>query len=149
MIHYGPSAKVIAEGLLDRSGSALVSGDFDAFLPCFALPHELATFEGSRKLETPADVEAAFIGVRDHYEKTGVSEMIRTCVAAEFVTPEHIQSTHVTHLLHKDHMIQPPFPVFSDLVVIDGKWRILRSNYAVTDAPAHVAALTGNILEQS
>lgn len=127
-------AKEIAEDLLHRTGDALISGDFEAFIDCFHLPHSVLTANGENKLETAADAERVFKSVREFHKRAGVTEMVRNSIAAEFCDPDTINATHETRLLSQNRFVEEPYPVFSVLRKIDGKWVGVSSEYAIPPA---------------
>ena len=137
------SARKIAEDLLERSGRGLLTGDFGLFADCFALPTEMETFDGRRIIKTLAELEAAFDAVRAYFGTTGMTRMERHIVDAEFRNPTSIFSTHQSCLAAEDVLVQQPFDVLSVIALIDGRWRIRHSQYAITDSHAHKMALIG------
>lgn len=137
------TARDVSEYLLDRTGRALETGDFDTFKTCFILPQEVDTFEGTQRLETEADIERTFNQVREHYRSLGTTQIERHCVSAVFKGPDCVEATHVTRVVAQDRILQNPFYVFSVLKRTEGGWKIAFSQYAIDDAPNHNAALLG------
>ena len=137
------SAREIAEDLLERSGKGLMTGDFAVFADCFALPTEMETFDGRRLIETRAELEAIFNDVRAYFSSTGMTQMERHIVDAEFRNPTSIFSTHQSRVVSDGELVQQPFDVLSVIALIDGQWRIRHSQYAITDSNDHKAALIG------
>lgn len=131
------SAKDVSEHLLERTGAALMSGDFAAFSACFRLPQTVQSFDGQRVLENEADLQSVFDGVRAHYAERGVTVLHRTCVAAEFKDADTVHATHDTMVIARTQLAQQPFPVFSILRRCDGLWKITHSEYAIVGAPGH------------
>lgn len=134
-------AKSISEMLLERTGQALLTGDFEAMAQCFTLPLVHATLEGVTVLRTREDLEVLFGNVRSHFRRIGMTHMIRFCVAAEYAGPDRVNATHETHLFNRSVRLAEPFRVMSELVRIGGEWRIASSNYAVTRDHGYAAAL--------
>ena len=135
------TAREVSEHLLERTGQAMISGDKNAFLSCFSLPQEIQTFEGSRLITTEADLLQVFRAVRTHYEKIGITEMVRHCVEAAFSDPHTVIATHETRLVRGNVITQKPFPVLSVLRFDQSGWRIASSSYAIEDRNDHNAAL--------
>lgn len=135
------TAREISEYLLEETRRTIFENDFDGFLACFELPNVVETFEGTQTLETPNDVRRIYDNNKAYFARKGVTEMVRTCLAAEFLDADTVQSTHETRIVAGKIMIQRPFPVFSILRRIEGQWRISRSQYAITDAPEHVRGM--------
>ena len=137
------TAIAIHEAFLKKSGDALFSGDFDAFLSCFFLPQQIVTFEGSRWLLEPSDVRDVFDNMRQRFDDLGITDMARRCVVAEFSGPTTIDATHETRMLVKDQIVSGPYPSFSILQEINGNWQVSHSQYAIGDENGHSAALLG------
>lgn len=135
------TAREISEYLLERTGRALMSGDLALFESCIALPQHLESFDGRVYCETPEHFQTIFFSVVAHLRNSGVTQMIRHCVAAEFRDENTVEATHEARLLAGDQVVQPAYPVFSVLKRIDGVWKITYSMYAITEAPAYSQAV--------
>lgn len=118
-----------------------MTGDFDAMAPCFALPQEMDTFAGRRMVETLADLRTIFDAVHRHFQRSGVTDIVRHCVHAAWTGPDTIEAMHETRLLAGTLLVQTPFPVLTHFRRTDGVWRIEASRYAIPDSPEHNAAL--------
>ena len=127
----GQTAKEISEMLLGETATALLRVDFRAFSNCFALPHFISTSEKSTILETVEDLHFVFLGVVGDYDRKQVTELVRCCEAAAFRSETQIEATHTTHMMSGNQRIIEPFPSFSILKLIDGRWKISTSQYAV------------------
>ena len=142
----GPqAAKRIAEELLEQTGKALMSGDFEAFSTCFALPHRIDTFDGSDVLQTLDDMEKRFFGVRSYFQDNCVTDLVRHVIEADFVDEDTIHSSHQTRVLSGTILVQAPFPNLSVLKRVEGQWRAEATQYAIADSEHHNAALCGAI----
>jgi hypothetical protein len=53
-----------------------------------------------------------------------------------------VNSTHETRLLNGAQFVQKPFPTFSTIALIDDRWKVISSSYAIDDAPEHNKALS-------
>ena len=137
------SARDVSEYLLARTGQAYATGDFDLFASCFALPQWMETFEGRRLVATTDDLRQLFDAVRAHFCRLGVTDLVRHCVVAEFRDPDTIEATHESRLLAGTRLVQPPYPCFSVLKRTEAGWQVAGGQYAIQDALAHSAALTG------
>ncbi|MCK0095546.1 hypothetical protein MWU60_08175 [Yoonia sp. F2084L] len=136
------AAKDIAEALLETTGNALMSGDFDAFAAVFHAPQVMATMAGPVHMETVDDMRRAFDGMHEHLTAMGVTHMYRTVVAAEFKAPSMIESTHVTELLQDGKRLNEPYPVFSVLKMIDGNWKVTGGEYALEASNGQALAIS-------
>ncbi len=124
-------ASEIAKALLDRTGAALMSGNFACFRTAFHLPYRVETFEATRVFESDAELQHAFDLMCGQLLALNVTDMARRIAAADFITPRQIGSTHISELLSGDRRVIEPYPVYSILEVVDGRWRILKSDYAL------------------
>lgn len=143
------TAQQVSEYLLDKTGRALLTGDVDLFQSCMAFPNIMQTFDGQICCETPAHFRVIFGGVMRHFRSSGVTDMIRHCVAARYLDPVTVEATHESRVLSGNTVVQPAYPVFSLLKWIEGDWRITSSVYAITDAPAHSRALVAEPLPET
>jgi hypothetical protein len=110
-----------------------MTSDADLFARCMALPQQIETSEGREYCETPEHLRAIFFAVTDHFRKTGVTDIVRHCVAAEFRDPDTIEATHETRLLAGNQIVKPAYPAFSILKRIEGQWKVSNCIYAVDD----------------
>jgi hypothetical protein len=85
-------ASDIAEYLLRRTGVALMSGDFDAFAPCFILPQHLETIEGAVFVTDRETLHQIFRAVRANYRERGVTRVVRHCLEAKFKSKNLVES---------------------------------------------------------
>jgi hypothetical protein len=139
---YSPiTARNVASILLERTGDALLTGDFELFHPCFLLPQEVQTFEGRRMIKNKEDLRQLFDGVRAFHRKSNITQLVRNCVEASFLDPDTISSTHESRLLRGAELIERPYPVHSILKRVGMDWQIVSSEYAVPDIPDLVEAL--------
>jgi hypothetical protein len=141
MPHTAKEAHEVSEYLLERTGRALMTRDADLFETCMTLPQHFETFDGKLFCETSAHLHAVFHSVVDHMQKSGVTDLVRHCIVAEFRDADTVEATHEARVLAGDNMIQPAYPVFSILKRIKGLWMVTYSMYAVSDAPEHSHAL--------
>jgi hypothetical protein len=137
------TARDVSEYLLEKTGEAMLAGDMDAFAQNFLLPQDIDTFDGRLRVDTVEEVKEVARNVRAHFMSKGVTEMVRHCIDAHFRDEKTVEATHETRLLSGTQLVQAPFPVFSVLKHTETGWKIASSQYAITDEPAHNAALTG------
>jgi uncharacterized protein (DUF2461 family) len=127
----GQTAKQVSEMLLELTGEALLSGDFRLFSLCFHLPHVIETADSKRVLKTTEDLRAVFDSVTDDYRRRHVTRLVRICEVAEFNSETKLKATHITHMMSGDQRVNDPFPCYSVLEFIDGRWQCVSSQYAV------------------
>jgi hypothetical protein len=136
------SAHKIAGFLLEQTGNALVSGDFEKFVKYFHLPQEMETFEGLNLVSTPAELRKVFDAIRLMFQREGITQLVRHIVEARYTDENTIKSTHETRLLNGTTLVQQPFPTFSTLSRREG-WQVKSAQYAIADSPQYNAALLG------
>lgn len=127
------SATTIADDLLQRSGAAMLSGDAQAFVSCFALPQEFETASGKVLVQSRQHLTRMFLAVQSHYKAMAVTDMVRHVVHAEFRNSETITFTHESRLLQGNVLLQEAFYVFSIVKLIEGEWLVAASTYGPTD----------------
>jgi len=142
-------ALAIHNALLEKSCRSLFSSDFNTYQSCFFLPQEIETFEGSRWLLETSDLREIFDGMREKFKESGITDMVRRSVVAEFTGPTTIEATHETRLLAKNQIIAGPYPSFSILQKIDDLWQVSHSQYAVGDENGQSTALLRSGLSSS
>lgn len=135
-------AEEIAEELLYQTGRAMKAGDFDAFFEHFEIPQVLETVDGDMLITTVAGMCDVFDRVRQYYEDNDVRDVVRTVVSARFLDEESLGSTYVTRLLKSGgEPFRNPFPAYSVIKYLNGKWKIVSNSAAILDAPSHNRAL--------
>ena len=139
-----PSARSVSERLLQVTGDALKTGDFETFAGCFALPHVVDTFEGRRTISSKADIREIFDCTRRYFDAHNITDLVRTCVEAEFRDPDTIASTHISRILSGTRLVQEPYPVFTILKRTEAGWKISDGQYAIQKTAGHLRALTEN-----
>ena len=131
----------IASAILEITGTALMNGDFDAFAAVFHTPQMMATMTGPVHMETVEDMRRAFDEMHRHFKETGVTDMIREVVAADYTSDTRIESTHVSEVLRNGKRQAQPYPVFSVIEKIDGTWKVTASEYALEDSNGQARAI--------
>lgn len=137
------SARQIAERILEATRRGLMENRFDMFRACIAIPTRIETFEASRQIETEEELREVFEAVRRYHASRRVTHLDRRCVEADFSGPGRISFTYETRLLEGPRLVQEPYPVMSDAVLDAGRWKVVRSSYAIVDQPQHIKALIG------
>jgi len=85
-------------------------------------------------------LKVVFDAVRTHFARTGVPEIVRLCVEAEFTDPHHV-IPHETRLVNRNVITQDLCPMLSALHYDDEDWFVTSSSYAIADREDHNAAL--------
>lgn len=117
--------------LLKLTGDAILKNDFEAFAMCFHLPHFIATAERHFTIETQEQFREMFDTVHHDYMRRQITDLVRICDVAEYRTPTRIEATHTTHMMSGNQRVVDPFPSYSVLELIDGRWQATSTQYAV------------------
>ena len=141
MQHDTYSAREITQYLLDKTGRAFLTGDFDAFQSSIALPYKLETFDGQSQVKTVEELHKLFQAVRAHHRNTNVTDMARHVVEAVFKDENTLVATYETRLLNGTRLTQEPYPAFAVVIREDGQWKAKNMSFAIEDSPEHNALL--------
>ena len=117
--------------LLEITGTALLENDFRSLFECFHVPHFIATAEHKTVLETRQELRDIFDTAVAGYSRQQITNLVRFCEVAEYRSDTRIEAMHITHLMSGNQRVAEPFPSFSVLEFIDGRWQITSSQYAV------------------
>ncbi|MFQ6549714.1 hypothetical protein AADZ90_017320 [Aestuariibius sp. 2305UL40-4] len=126
-------AQRLYQEMLDRMGAAYESGDFDDYCEVIEWPFTLATFDHTITMRTRSDLRVMFDAFRKRLEQIGVTQFVRTCLAAQFQGPERIEGTHVSSCLRGGIYIEDPFPVTSIMKLRGDLWKAASSQNALPD----------------
>ena len=136
-------AEDIADDLLFRTGRALLSGQEDDFVACFWVPSVIETIEGVTHVQTVSEFRNMYRNVHRNLKRSGVTNLARTIVSAEFIDTDIIGTTHVALRLgpNGEH-VGTPYPVYSTLKRLQSNWKIESCIYAVLNDPRMNKALS-------
>lgn len=137
-------ARAVAQDLLDRSGRALLAGDFDAFRQHFALPNTVATPDGARQIEDVDALRRVFDRIGAFYRGFPDVGLDRVVENALFDGPDTLRYSHVAHILSGGVPVQGPVQSHSVAERRDGVWQVTASHYVVAADSAQRAALLGD-----
>lgn len=134
--HIDPetTARAIVEAMLKRTSDAILDNDFGTMNACFALPFTVETAEEKLTVTTEDEHRAMFDRLVEGYRTKNVTEIIRVCEVAEFVTPLVIRSLHISHLMAGNLRVDEPMPTLATTQLIDGAWRITSAQYAASSS---------------
>lgn len=136
------TATQIHQDLLDRTGSCLMSGEFDGFHPCFLFPFELETEGGTRLLQMHDDARPIFDAIHTHIVQMRITIFARNSVSASFRHPDQIVATHETRMISDGLLIEESFPALSILQRhADGSWKIRSASYLAPEGSSYQSAL--------
>lgn len=131
----------VMEYILDETASGIFEDGYVRLLDCLSLPHEVESFDGFRRMETPTDLRDYIDRMRVYYRSIGVTDLVRRVLEAEFRGPDTVVGTHETRLVGNGVLLADPYPVFSEVRRIDGKWRLISAKYGTTDRRMLLSAL--------
>ena len=143
------TAQEIFETLLQITRDALLAGDFENFQECFQLPHFIASAQDKMVLETREDMIHVFQKVTHDYTRKQITDLIRVCEIAEYRTPTRIEAAYLTTMMSGNQHVGDSFPCFSVIELIDGRWKITSSQYAVDTNTAVGMAIDRNAARPS
>ncbi len=126
-------AKEHYQEMLDRMGMAYETGDFDAYCEAVECPFTLATFEDEITMRTKDDLHVMFDTFRKRLDQVGITQFVRSCVAAQFRGPNTIEGTHVSSCLRDGVYVEDPFPVTSIIHRRGTRWKAASSQNALPD----------------
>lgn len=135
------TARQVSEMLLKKTASALMTRDFGAFEDAFHLPQVMTTNDSKIRVTDRKGLAQIFEKMCDHFEACGVTSLVRECEAAEYRSPTRVEATHISHVVADSQHVKPPYPVFSVLEWIDGRWKIVSSDYALDDDCGQAVAM--------
>jgi hypothetical protein len=138
-----PTAEDVSNHLLAVTGRAIMTGDERLFVDCFLLPQDIETYEGRRRIETVEVLAATFRRVTQHFQLSGVTDLVRHCTQARYAAPDQVEAIHVARLMSGVRLLRAPYYCLSILQLTPAGWKIAHSQYAIPDAPAHMRALLG------
>ncbi|SFS15590.1 hypothetical protein [Yoonia litorea] len=129
--------------VLEVTGEALLSGDFEMFASVFQVPQTIVTLDQRISVATLDDLRRVFEGVHAHYVETGVVELDRKVVEAAYLSPTKVVSTHTTVTRSPTHGETVRQPVFSTIEKIGTTWKVTSGEYALdkNDGRAKAMAL--------
>lgn len=126
-------ARMIARAMLDKTGEATMSQDFETYAECFKIPQTMETYAGKITIATLADLRDVFNAVVRQFDAMDVTHFERVILAAEFKGPDMVVVAHETRLMRGNYLLREPYPAYGTCEKIDGRWMITDSMYAIND----------------
>ncbi len=124
------SATEICQFALQVTRQAYADRDAQTFVDRFVVPHSIGTFEGERRVESAADIEAMFHGMCIYFRDNGIVDLRRRVIAADFRRDDLIEATFVSQHVSRGDLVGQEVVVHTFLKRIDGRWRFGDSRYA-------------------
>lgn len=131
-------AKQLYQDHLDTVGKAMFANDTTNLVQHSTYPTTIANLDMETTINTPDALVAILFGFADNMRKRGLTDYIRICKAARFVSPTQIKGWHVTHLLANGSYIASPYKCEAILDLEDGIWRM---SYGFSHVLNHVNGL--------
>lgn len=125
----GQSARDIIELMLSKTGNAVLQNDFEAMSACFSVPFVHETPDTKIVVRTKEEHGIFFDKLIEGYRRKNVTEIIRICEDAQFVSPTMIRSLHVSHLMSGDQRLENPMPTLATTELFETTWRITAAQY--------------------
>lgn len=102
-------AGFIFQSWLDKVGDAFFDGRFDIYQSAVALPLEIFSDEGVKRIETADDLRAKFDAWVDLLQSQQATHMIRTASNVEWIDKATIWGDYHTDILSNGHRVMPRF----------------------------------------
>lgn len=125
--------RAVSEHLLRVTAHALMTKDFDTFAACFRLPQKMTTAGTQVVVKCIDDFRTCFDQFCALLDESGVTELYRECIAAEFKGRDRVEATHISYVRRDGVNIVTPYPVFSVLEREGNRWVITSSDYMLDD----------------
>ncbi|MEM7719427.1 MAG: hypothetical protein AAF222_09490 [Pseudomonadota bacterium] len=128
--------------MIEQTGEAMRTGDFDLFMRHFAVPFVMETYEGTHLLSSRHEMKLHFDGVRRFRADNDIVASRRENISAEYYNTDTISLIHVSHLFQEgDVLFDRPYPTYSVIRKVGGTWLTHYCQYAVGDLDAFTRAL--------
>ena len=126
------TARSIVDTTLQSTSKAILARDFDAFHACFALPLLLETPDRKLVVETVDEHRRLFERLIEGYACRAVTDIIRVCEVAEFLSPTVIRYMHISHIMSGDRRVEDPIPTLATAELFGDTWLTTTAQYAAT-----------------
>ena len=125
MAHEDP--RTIFQDLLDRVSEAGAGGRVETMLPFFSLPYLHEALDAKIMLETQDDLRVGLSAFYETLRAKGVTQMIRLCSQADYLSPNYIDGQYVTHLLHNSRPIVRSYTNRAVIRRTDDGWKLAQT----------------------
>lgn len=115
-------AVTIYQTHIDDLSDALLRRDTQAFMARMSHPHLMVTEDCIVKTSSADAAHSNLFEFFTTFNAQNVTDFIRLCSAAHFVTPTRIEGTHVSHMLSGGTRICQPYSNRIRLECINGVW---------------------------
>lgn len=97
--------KAILQDVLDRMGETVKAGAIEQAMQLYSLPYLHEALDARVMLETREDLRIGLDSFANAMHAKGVTQVIRLVSSAEFLSPNYIDGTFVSHQLHNSRPI--------------------------------------------
>ena len=132
----GDDAVSIYQAHIDALSDTFLRRDHHAFSGRMSFPHTMILDD--QAVVTP-DAETSFHNLTEYamtFQSQRVTEFIRLCSGAHFVTPTRMEGTHVSHMLSGATRLSAPYANRLRLELINGVWLETAASNAIRRANA-------------
>jgi len=128
-----PTARAIIEVLMRKTADAMLANDFDALNAHFQIPFTVETQDAKILVDSVETHRQLFNKMVEGYAVKRVTDIVRTCEAAEYISPTVIRSLHTSHIMAGDQRVEDSMLTLATTEVFDGAWRITSAQYVAKE----------------
>ncbi|MCF2872518.1 hypothetical protein L0664_15690 [Octadecabacter sp. G9-8] len=107
---------------IDVLSDALLRADAETFISRMSYPNVMVCDGGTTVIKDGAHERAILAEYFETLRMQRVTAFIRLCTEAEFITPDRIEGTHISHMMSSGHRLNKPYPNRLRLERINGHW---------------------------
>jgi hypothetical protein len=121
----------IYQGVLDQVSAAVMAADPATARPWFQIPYTMRTLGGEFTVRTEQDFDTDLLSHAQHLHSQGVTDYVRLCRRARYLTIDCIAGAHVTHTLRNAFEVVPPYDTRMILIRGADRWRVAEAEHDV------------------
>lgn len=134
-------ASDVVNDMLNRTGQALMRGDFETFVAHFRFPQRIETIQGRQYIATQEDLKVLFSSVRAFHKKLGVDRIVRSCTKAEFKGEDQVEGIFKALFFNGSELVHSVESTFVELLRKDDVWQVSYNMYGISDEDSFGDAL--------
>lgn len=120
----------VSDFMLEETRVALMDRDFDAFAMRCHFPQAMGTFQGVNMINSVEDFRPVFQAMCIHFDTTGVIDLRRKTLEANFVAPDIVEATFESRHLMAGFRLSDEIFAKGTLQLMDGRWLMTGCHYA-------------------
>ncbi|WP_432816989.1 hypothetical protein [Sulfitobacter sp. JB4-11] len=140
MTEFIPASDIV-DDVLNRTGQALMNGEFAPFVAHFRLPQQIETIEGRQYVATPEDLRVLFASVRAFHRRLGINRIVRACIQAEYKGDDCVEGVFKALFFKGSTLVHSVETTFVVLYRNADIWQVGYNMYGISDHDAFGAAL--------